>query len=137
MTVLTSLSHPNGFVCSTPRVATNTAIDFFLFVTQLVKNQDLVAGDVLVLDNAAIQYSDEIRAPLDALLQLTGVRLLFMPTYSPELSPCELVFAQIKRHVRTNRSTRHLLLDVAAAAASVSWLNVFAYYRKCIHNFDQ
>jgi transposase len=135
--VLTSLSLPHGLVCSTPRTSTNTALDFLQFVSELVANKHLVAGDILVCDNASIHYGDEIQIPLDFLLQSTGVRLLFMPTYSPELSPCELVFAQVKRHIRHNRQSRHLLLDVVDACASVSWLNVFSYYRKCILNFHQ
>ena len=132
---MTSLSHPRGMVCSTPRIATNTALSFLQFIAELVANQHLVAGDVLVLDNAAIHYADDIQIPLNFLLQATGVRLLFMPTYSPELSPCELVFAQIKNKLRNDRVQRHLILDIAAACAAVSWLNVFAYYRKCIFNF--
>ena len=135
ITLMTSLSHPHGIVCSTPRVATNTALTFLEFIAQLVANQHLVAGDILVLDNAKIHYAEDIQIPLDLLLQATGVRLIFMPTYSPELSPCELVFAQVKNCLRNERMQRHLLLDIAAACATVGWLNVFAYYRRCIFNF--
>jgi transposase len=136
ITVLTTLSHPSGFVISNPRTATNTAIDFLAFLVQLVVDGHLTAGDVLICDNASIHFAAEIQAPLQLLLTATGIRLLFMPTYSPELNPCELVFAQIKNHLRHHRSHNHLLVDVAVACASISWFNILAYYNKCIYHFD-
>jgi transposase len=55
----------------------------------------LVAGDLLVADNAAIHKSREIIPTLRVALATAGVRMVFLPTYSPELNPCELVFAQV------------------------------------------
>ena len=133
---MTSLTSPGGFVLSAPRTATNTAVDFLIFVVEQVAAGHLVAGDVLICDNAAIHFADEIQGPLELILQLAGVRLLFLPTYSPELNPCELIFGQIKNHIRVHRSDKHLLLDVVSAAASVSLSDVHAYYRKCILYFD-
>jgi len=138
ITVLTSLTHPSGYVISNPRTATNTAVDFLSFLVDLVQAGHLVASDVLVCDNASIHFAVEIQAPLELLLAATGIRLLFMPTYSPELNPCELVFAQIKNHLRSHRSSNnHLLVDVAIACTSISWWNILAYYNKCIMHFDQ
>jgi len=92
---------------------------------------------VLVCDNASIHFAAEIQAPLELLLAVTGIRLLFMPTYSPELNPCELVFAQIKNHVRSHRSNYHMLVDVAVACSSISWLNILAFYQNVIIIFDE
>jgi len=133
---MTTLTNASGFVCSNPRTETNTAWDFLHFISTLVLDRHLVAGDILLCDNASIHYSAEIQAPLDLLLLFAGVRLIFLPTYSPELNPCELIFAQIKRHVRTHRTGRHLFADVLSACADVTWLNVLSYYGKCIHNFE-
>jgi transposase len=87
--------------------ATNTAIDFLAFVI----DGHLSAGDVLICDNASIHFAADIQAPRQLLLTAIGIRLLFMPTYSPESNPyaCELVFAQIKNHLR-----HHLSLHVLA-----------------------
>lgn len=139
VTVLTNLANPAGFVMSNPRSATNTAVDFLAFLLQLVDEQHLVAGDVLVCDNASIHFADDIQLPLALLLQTAGVRLMFTPTYSPELNPCELIFAQLKGHLRTQRSQQHILLDVvqAAAAAAIKWQSILAYYDKCVYRFDE
>ena len=138
ITLLTSLTHPSGYVVSNPRTATNTALDFLSFLVDLVQAGHLVSGDVLVCDNASIHFAAEIQAPLELLLAVTGIRLLFTPTYSPELNPCELVFAHIKNHIYAHRSpNNHLLVDIALASASISWWNILAYYSKCILHFDE
>jgi transposase len=33
---------------------------------------------------------------LETILELADVRMFFLPKYSPELNPCELVFAQVR-----------------------------------------
>lgn len=137
ITVLTSLRHPNGFIVSNPRRASNNAVDFLLYLVDLVAEGHLVAGDVLVLDNAAIHFADEIQAPVRYLMTSIGARLLFMPTYSPELNPCEYIFAQLKSWVREHRSHQPLLVDIGMACHTVSWRNVFSYYDKCIHRFHE
>ena len=63
------------------------------------------------------------------------IRMLFLPTYSPELNPCELVFSQVKRYIRAHRnSDEPLLVDLVMALASVSTQNVLGYYDHCINN---
>ena len=54
--------------------------------------QWLVDGDVLVLDNA--QTHHEIEQDLRALLREAGITLLFLPKYSPEFNPIELVWSK-------------------------------------------
>jgi len=90
-----------------------------------------------VLDNARIHKADGIRDDLLLLLTSCGVRLVFMPTYSPELSPCELVFAQSKRYLRDNRGNQSFLAELVRSFARVSLENVFAYYYQCIERFDR
>jgi len=40
---------------------------------------------------------------LHIVLEFFGVHLIFLPAYSPELNPCELVFNVVKAHVRNYR----------------------------------
>lgn len=51
---------------------------------------------VLVLDNAKIHHNDEIHALVDRF----GVRLEYLPPYSPDLNPIEEAFSQIKHFLR-------------------------------------
>jgi len=96
---MTTLNNPNGFILSIPRIQSNTAFDFLLFLCDLVRLGELVAGDVLVLDNAPVHYSADIAPAVDLLVAAAGVRLLFLPVYSPELNPCELVFAHMSARI--------------------------------------
>jgi hypothetical protein len=138
MTVLTSLTAPHGFVCSTPRTASNTSWDFLRFLVEVALDGYLNAGDVLVLDNASVHTSSLIDLPLRQFLALSGVRLLYLPTYSPELNPCELVFAMIKNHMRRVRNTnRNMLVDLVEACARVDLVNVTHFYDHCLHRYDQ
>ena len=102
LTVMTSLTVSGGFVCSLPRTSSNTAWDFFFFIIELIEGAFLVPGDVLVCDNASIHYSAAIAPHLDALLIGCGVRMLFLPTYSPELNPCEALHSRAPQFRRTS-----------------------------------
>jgi len=129
------LAHENPLFLSTPRKSTNTAADFLDFVYSAVGSGALLAGDILVLDNASVHWAADTVEELEALVDQADVRLVFTPTYSPELNPCEFVFAQVKRRLRERTDWEHLsfLRNVLRAFASVSYENVYHYYDSCIN----
>jgi transposase len=86
---------------SSPRIGSNSAVDFLFFIVNLLEREALKQGDILVLDNASVHYTHTTGPLLDVLLSAKGVKMYFLPCYSPELSPVELVFSQVKRHART------------------------------------
>ncbi len=71
---------------------------------------------------------------MNSKLTFLGVKLVFLPAYSPELNPCELVFAQVKQMVRKARgeSIQSVLDQIILAFASVDVVTVMNYYMKCI-----
>ena len=56
-------------------------------------------GDVVVLDNLAVHKQPEVRAAIEA----AGGQLRFLPPYSPDFNPIELVFAKLKAFLRAAR----------------------------------
>lgn len=54
-------------------------------------------GDVVVLDNLSTHKMAAVR---DAIVA-AGASVIFLPTYSPELNPIELWWADVKRQLRT------------------------------------
>ena len=56
-------------------------------------------NSVLVVDNASIHKVAGIRE----LVEDHGMRLMFLPSYSPDLNPIELSFSSIKAWLRANR----------------------------------
>lgn len=64
---------------------------------------------------------------------LLGVEVVFLPAYSPELNPCELVFAQYKSHLRKIPYRRGQLIDlISEISRKITSANVLNYYEKCI-----
>ncbi len=54
-------------------------------------------GDVVVLDNLACHKRAGVREAVEA----AGAFLLYLPSYSPDLSPIELAFSKLKRLLRS------------------------------------
>jgi transposase len=134
LTLLTSLSNnPSLFIDI--RVESNTQWDFAEFILQACVNGYLVPGDFLVIDNASIHAGIESVDTLIEILNNFGVKLMKLPTYSPELNPCELVFAQMKRYIRNNKRLENLSDLTSILIESLSMVrkeNLENYYKKCI-----
>ena len=57
----------------------------------------LRAGDVVVMDNLSCHKRAGVREAIEA----AGAYLVYLPPYSPDLSPIELAFAKLKRLLRS------------------------------------
>jgi transposase len=53
---------------------------------------------VLIMDNASFHHTERIIE----LCSNAGVKLLYLPPYSPDLNPIEEFFAELKAFVRRN-----------------------------------
>lgn len=56
----------------------------------------LAEGDIVVLDNLPAHKVKGVRDAIEA----RGARLLYLPPYSPDLNPIELIFAKLKALLR-------------------------------------
>jgi transposase len=57
----------------------------------------LKPGQIVVVDNLTVHYSERARAAIEA----TGAQLWFLPPYSPDLNPIEEAFSKVKSFLRT------------------------------------
>jgi transposase len=57
-------------------------------------------NSVLVMDNASFHHSDRIKQ----LCSEAGVKLLFLPPYSPDFNPIEEFFAELKAYIKKSWS---------------------------------
>ncbi len=73
----------------------------------------LRAGDLVILDNLA---THKIRGVREAI-QSRGARLLYLPPYSPDFNPIELMWSKIKQILRSHAPRTEAELLVAAKAA--------------------
>ena len=135
LTLMTSLSETTPFpLFFSLREETNTADAFLEFVTFAIERQYLVDGDYLVVDNAPIHTAVDELATLVNLLEAYNIHLIFLPTYSPELNPCELCFSFIKRAIRERSNPRNGGFDaeIVKTCLKVTPDHVFNFYSKSI-----
>jgi len=85
-----------GVRCSTLVDGAVNADVFEAFAEQVLVPA-LRPGDVVVLDN----LSSHKRARTRELIEAAGAELVFLPPYSPDLNPIEMVFSKIKHRLRS------------------------------------
>jgi len=85
-----------GVRCSTVVDGAVNADVFESFVQQVLVGQ-LRPGDVVIMDN----LSSHKRSRSRQLIEAAGASLMFLPPYSPDLNPIEMIFAKIKQLLRS------------------------------------
>lgn len=140
LTLLFDLSRPHNPFHVNIRYQSNTEWDFLLFVVDAIRHRRLVAGDLFIVDNASIHWGGQTWELLHNLLTAFGVSLIFLPKYSPELNPCELVFGYLKKFIRNNRSSRTFLYQlILFALKRMPYIVLLRFFRRCtqmIHRVD-
>ena len=86
----------SGMRCSTVVDGAVNGDVFEAFVEQVLV-PDLRPGDVVIMDNLSSHKRRRIRE----LIEDAGAHLVFLPAYSPDLNPIELVFAKVKQLLRS------------------------------------
>ena len=95
--------------------ALNTA-SFAVYLEQVL-GPDLQPGDVVVLDNLPVHKAEG----LAQLVEARGARLLYLPPYSPDFTPIELAFSNLKTRLRTAAARTREALRTALDAA-LTWI---------------
>lgn len=91
-------------------VNTDRFRDYLLYLTQNGHARD---GMVFVLDNAKFHHA---KVALDVLANV-GVRVIFLPPYSPDYNPIEHAWSKIKKILRDLRPRSHAELVAALKIA--------------------
>jgi transposase len=85
-----------GVCCSTVVDGPVNRDVFEAFVEQVLVPA-LRPGDIVVMDNLQSHKGARVRE----LIESTGAEVLYLPAYSPDLNPIEMIFSKIKRLLRT------------------------------------
>ena len=83
--------------------------DVFLFYVQQVLIPQLWVGAIVLMDNLPVHHAHVIREAIEA----AGAKLVFLPAYSPDLSPIELCWSKIKQLLRSAKARTRAALDPA------------------------
>ena len=73
----------------------------------------LTAGQIVVMDNLSIHKGAKVRSAIEA----RGCQLLFLPSYSPDLSPIEEAFSKLKAALRRASARTREALEEAICQA--------------------
>lgn len=88
------------------------------------------------MDNARVHTARNIQTFLAFIEDRYNFQIMYLPTYSPELNPCEAVFRHTKNYMYSNRNQAHpFWQSIATGFAQVSWHNVLRFYDKCINRY--
>lgn len=81
----------------------------FLFYVQEILIPQLWVGAIVLMDNLPVHHAHDVRAALVAV----GAKLVFLPPYSPDLSPIELCWSKLKQLLRSAKARTREALDQA------------------------
>lgn len=110
-TVLASLSLSGMGEAMIIEGARNT--ETFVCYLEQVLGPSLQPGDIVIMDNLSSHLGQNVQQAIEA----RGCQLLFLPTYSPDLSPIEKAFSKLKAFLRrVGARTREQLLEAIAQA---------------------
>jgi len=107
----------------------NGSVDTAVFMHYLneVLAPQLWTGAIVVMDNLKVHHAHCVRSAIEAV----GARVVFLPPYSPDLSPIELCWSKLKQFLRSKAARTYEALDQGMTEAlnyiteddAVSWFN--------------
>lgn len=107
--------------------------DFYDFIKEeLIGN--LQAGDVVILDNLNTHHREDIQE----LIQSVGARIEYLPIYSPEFNPIEMMWSQLKSMVRKFKTKTVDALEkvITVAISLVDPKQLKNWFTKCCYCSD-
>ena len=139
---------PSGHWCTTTMVAamglegpkapfvfegaTNTEA-FDTYVKRILV-PELHPGDLVVMDNLSSHKSANIQAMICA----TGAKLWYLPPYSPDFNPIELMWSKIKAYLRKvkARTWDALVKAIADALKTITTEDCINWFKHCGYLYE-
>lgn len=105
----------------------NTDI-FLTYLTRVLLPQ-LWQGAIVVLDNLKVHHAAIVRQ----LIEAVGARVMFLPPYSPDLSPIELCWSKVKQFLRSQTARTYQALERAITDSinHVTCDDAFGWFARC------
>ena len=72
-----------------------------------------------------------------ALIEAAGAEVRFLPAYSPDLNPIEMMWSKVKAFLRKAQARNHpdLLVAIASALNAVTPHDALGWFAACGYNF--
>jgi transposase len=103
--------------------------DIFLSFIELCLVPTLRPGNIVIMDNLSTHKISGVRERIEAV----GARLVYLPPYSPDLSPIELCWSKIKRMIRKKapRTFEELKEVTSEAFKSIKTSDLEGWFTHC------
>jgi transposase len=104
-----------------------TDSDVFREYVRQVLGPTLRPGDLVICDNLSAHRDAEA----EKLIEAHGARLVFLPAYSPDFNPIEMMWSKVKAHLRQAkaRTDADLLVAIGQALNTVSARDAQGFFR--------
>lgn len=89
----------------------------------------LRSGDVIVLDNLGAHRASRI----EEIAKECGARVIWLPPYSPDFSPIELMWSKVKTYLKKAKARTQAELEKAIALAleTITESDCLSWFRHC------
>lgn len=130
-TMISSIRLDGSTACMALEGTTDT--ESFRAYVQAVLVPTLRPGDSVVMDNLSPHKSD----PTLALITQAGAHVLFLPAYSPDLNPIEMMWSKVKNLLRgaEARTQADLIVALGQALARVTPQDAVNWFVHCGYSF--
>jgi transposase len=130
-TMISSMRLDGSSACMTIEGATNTEV-FQAYVREVLV-PSLKPADIVIMDNLGAHKNERTLA----LIQQAGCEVRFLPAYSPDLNPIELMWSKVKALLRKAQARNHpdLLQAIASALRAVTAQDALGWFAHCGYSF--
>lgn len=130
-TMISSIRLDGTTACMALEGATDT--ESFRTYVQALLVPTLRPGDIVVMDNLSPHKSD----PTLALITQAGAQVRFLPAYSPDLNPIEMMWSKVKNLLRGAEARTHggLIAAIGQALARVTPQDAMNWFAHCGYSF--
>lgn len=117
-----------GLVAALSMPGAVDALAFDLFVARVLTPR-LRRGDIVLLDNLRVHHASQV----EAVVAEAKARVMWLPAYSPDLSPIENCWSKVKALVRGEqpRTPGELGAALTGALSAVTRGDIDGWFRHC------
>ena len=130
-TMISSVRMDGTTACMAVNGATNTEV--FRAYVEHVLLPSLKPGDIVIMDNLGAHKNKETIE----LIELAGAKVVFLPPYSPDLNPIEMMWSKVKAILRKleARDADELIDAIGEALAKITPKDVLGWFTHCGYSF--
>ena len=118
----------DGLIASMTVIGSTDKNVFETYVERILIPQ-LWPGAIVLRDNLSVHKGSRI----EELIGSVGAKLVFLPAYSPDLSPIELCWSKFKEFLRSRQPRTQEELDqaITSAIAQITEDDIFGWFAHC------